>query len=162
MASPYLNELTALQTSIQSFTSGLKQNFLTSADLLSANSIDYNVPFFTGHSIDGNDVWAVVVNFGVLPNQSTKVYLLGQTILNHWGTVGERWIDSGNSFFYNPTNGDTGSLPHTSELDFQGGKIVGSQVAIYLSNTEIIMHTQSDRSDYYGIVALKYLKPTQP
>lgn len=45
MASPYLNELTALQTSIQSFTSGLKQNFLTSADLLSANSIDYNVPF---------------------------------------------------------------------------------------------------------------------
>lgn len=160
MSDPYAKQLSALHASIQSFATGIKNNFVRNSDLV--NATDYDIPYFTGSIVDGRELWGVIIDFGTLPNQSTKAYLIAQNILDEWAPVGERWIDTGNSFFFNPTTGETAPLPHTSELGFQGGNVTGSQVAIYLSNTEIIMHTQSDRTDFQAVVVLKYLKLPQP
>lgn len=159
MAGPYDAVKQAIQQAIAQFTAEIKSQLdaisNTQAGLV---AVDYDIPYFTGATIDGREQWGVIIDFGVLPNATTKAYMIPQNVLNEWAMIGERWIDTGSSFFFNPTTQETYPLPHTSDLDVQGNRVSGTGVGVRLTATEIIVEAQSDRSDYSAVVVLKYLK----
>lgn len=159
MSDPYATQLVTLEQSIRTFAQEVRAQ-IDGRQVLSA--VDYDVPYNTGKIIDGREMWGVIIDFGPLPNATSKAYLIPSAVTSVWGPPGERWVDTGNSFFYHPTTGESYPIPHTSEIDFKGGTVSGEQVAVKLTPTEVIVSTQSDRTDFHGILVLKYILAATP
>lgn len=155
MPSPYEPQLLGIDQAIKTFASEVRQQI----NISGLNATDYGVPYFTGAIVDGREMWGVVLDFGNLPNATAKALLIPTSITNEWSVIGERWIDSGNSFVYNMTTGFTLPLPHSSNINWDNGnKSSSDQIYTYMTDSEVIVGTESDRTDYKAVITLKYLK----
>jgi len=155
MPSRFDVQVAAVDQSIQEFAAQIQSKIKTSR----LNATDYNTPYFTGAIIDGREMWGAILDFGTLPNTTTKALLIPSNIVGEWSMVGERWIDTGNSFVFQTSTGLTLPLPHTSSVTWKKkGQSTTDQIAIWMNDAEIMVATESDRTDFKAIITLKYLK----
>lgn len=120
----------------------------------------YGEIYQTTERLNGKIVWAVRYFFGALPNNTTKSASIPSSITNIWGPPQERSIDVTNTYAYQE-NGNIIPLPWVSGYTrntslFSDGYT--DSVAMELSNNILRIRTESDRTNWYGIVTLKFTR----
>jgi hypothetical protein len=76
----------------------------------------FGIPYFTGVTIGDQEVWAVLLDFGALPNATTKMLTIPAEITSVWGGSGNYWIDTAQSFAHDSEIDVTVPLPYTTLL----------------------------------------------
>lgn len=121
---------------------------------------DYGVQYRTSERIGNKDVWACRFWLGALPNNATKTLTIPWQITSVWGPPQERCIDTNNSYVYQ-TNGNILPLPHVSGYTPEfGGNRDGftDSIILELANNIIRISTESNRTNWFGIVTVKYTR----
>lgn len=120
----------------------------------------YGEIYQTTERLNGKIVWAVRYFFGALPNNTTKSASIPSSITNIWGPPQERCIDVNNTYAYTD-NGDIIPLPwvsgYTRNTSFLSDGYTDS-VIMELNNNIIRIRTESNRSNWYGIVTFKFTR----
>jgi len=98
-----------------------------------------------GTWIDGSTVYEKVIDLGALPNNTTKNVAHG---IANLGLV----VNA--DFLANDTTGQYIQMPFTVARS----NYVNYQVSVYLTDTNIVVETGSDRSTYSGFAILRYTK----
>jgi hypothetical protein len=111
----------------------------------------YGVPYFTGTTIGGREQWGVRINFGALPNATTKIVILPSLVTDDWDQS-TAYIDTGSSYGVK-NSGEKYTIPFVSVTSLADG----IQTAI-LSSDAIEIATGSDRTDINAIITINYLK----
>lgn len=154
-ASPYDSQILATDQAIRTFAAEIRSQI----DASRLNAADFGIPYFTGAIVNGKERWGVVLDFGPLPNDTTKVIIIPTAVTDVWAATGERWIDTANSFCYDPVAEVTLPLPHSSSLDLNGNpNVTSDEISIHIANSEVLITTESDRTAFNAVVTLKYLK----
>ena len=121
---------------------------------------EYGVQYKTTETIGNSAVWATRFWLGALPNNATKTLTIPWQITSVWGPPQQRSIDTSNCYAYQ-VNGDIIPLPHVSGYtqDF-GGNRDGStdSIIVDLANNIIRVTTESNRTNWFGIVTVKYTR----
>ena len=97
-----------------------------------------------GKWIDGKPLYRKVVSLGTLPNAECKSVAHGISNIGFLKPYG---------YAYN-TTGLYANLPFIPVAEFS------SAVDFFVTTTEIIIQTNSDRSNYTGVAVLEYTKTT--
>lgn len=98
-----------------------------------------------GEWIDGSPVYEKVIDLGALPNNTTK------NVAHNIQNLG---LIISADFLANDTSGQYIQMPFTVARS----NYVNYQVSIYLTDTNIVIETGSDRSTYSGFAILRYTK----
>lgn len=117
----------------------------------------YGQPYATNERVDGNVVWAVRLNFGALPNATTKSIIVPTAVTSVWST--QRWFDVSNCRA-SDSNGNVVPLPNVGYAFQNGtsGKIISDNITLSLVGNLVQIQTDTDRTSYNAIVTIKYLK----
>lgn len=117
----------------------------------SANSFKYGDPNeysttekIVGSWVDGKPLYQKTINFGALPNATTKTVSHGLS-----GTYSIKSIQG-----YANYSTDTIPLPHTGVGDTTGT----NAISVAISGSNIVVKTGSDRSNYSAYITIKYTK----
>ena len=105
-----------------------------------------NTEYRTTERYQGKPVYAKLVDFGALPNSTTKDVDAG---ISSSEIYENRMIDLGKSTAYNPSDGRTSVFP-----------IGAGIVNIYINNGAIRITTNTDRSGWSAKICVKYTKTT--
>lgn len=95
--------------------------------------------------VDGNLIYKKTINFGTLPNNTTKTVAHGITNLGYVIKI--------EGTTYNPNNGHYNPIP----LSFKGGD-TQYNVETYVTSSNIVMISTTDRSRYSAYITLYYTK----
>lgn len=95
-----------------------------------------------GEWVNGENLYQKTVNFGNLPNNTSKTVAHGITNLDR--------IISAEGFAKTSLN--------QTPIPFVNNGTVGSQVALIVDNTNITLRTSEDRSQYTAYITLRYTK----
>lgn len=120
------------------------------------------VEYAVNETLGGKQVFATRFNFGALPNNTTKSATLPWQITSTWGPPQERCIDMTNTYAYT-VNGDIYPLPYVSNYNQNTGIFSdGSTNAIVLelNNNIIRVRTESNRTNWFAFITIKYTKNT--
>ena len=103
------------------------------------------------HFITGKPIYKKTINFGTLPNTTTKYVSTGLT------SIENIWISLDESYIYSPSNGQYYSTP----LILSNQSIAGNwTVYIHGTTGDIAILTGADRTAYSAYVTVKYTKTT--
>lgn len=119
------------------------------------------IPFKTDERIGDRVVWAVDLAIGALPNNTTKLIQIPGTIRSTWEGLPYHWIDTSNSWAYDASSGLMIPLPHVTVYERDAGLFrdgITRSIILYLNGNNIVVQTESDRSNLTGVVRLRYLK----
>lgn len=98
--------------------------------------------------VDGKPIYRKVVNFGALPNATTKNLAHGIANMDKY------WLDTTNSFVT-----DSGSSARYLP-SFASPQAIGSSWTAYVTAVNITVITGSDRSGFTGTFTIRYTKTT--
>lgn len=129
------------------------------------SDVSLDVPYRTNDLLNGREVWAVKLDFGVLPNNSIKIMTIPASITSVWGQPGERWIDVSQSYAYRESDGLSIPLPHVTDVRVtdnsgpQGSirQIQSNQIEMYLLGNNLCVRTETNRTTFNAVITLRYL-----
>lgn len=113
----------------------------------SLNELNLNQETHAGFRRNGKDVYMMEVDFGALPNNTTK-----SVAIPGYNATYKYWIDTSNSYILAPASNDT------YQPMMAGVASLTHSVSIYLRASNILATTGIDRSTQSAIVVLKYIK----
>lgn len=120
----------------------------------------FNVPYKTTERFNNKVVWAIRLNAGALPNNTTKIITIPTQVTNVWGPVSERQLDLLNCYAWNSSQ-EILTLPFVSPYtSIAGGNRDGftESIIVTLSGNTVRILTESDRTNYTGIITVKYTR----
>ena len=120
------NQLNTLSTTVDNKTTGIE--------------LSYTEKLTGDKWVNGKPIYAITINFGTLPNATTKA-------INHGiANIDNVWVDMQNSYVY------TGTVTFAANF--------GSWWYPNVSKTAIAFNCSDNRTAYTGVVTLRYTKTT--
>jgi hypothetical protein len=116
-------------------------------DLPTDPEIKLGIETYAGYKRNGKNVYQVEVDFGALPNNTTK-----SVAIPGYNAAHKYWIDTSNSYILAPASNDT------YQPMIAGLASLTHSVSIYVRAGNVLATTGMDRSTQSAIVVLKYTK----
>lgn len=120
----------------------------------------FNVPYKTTERFNNKVVWAIRLNVGALPNNTTKIITIPTQVTNVWGPVSERQLDLLNCYAWNSSQ-EILTLPFVSPYTRNTSLFADGfteSIIVTLNGSTVRILTESDRTSYTGIITIKYTR----